>query len=160
MSTIIEQNGGVIDKYIGDAIMALYGAPLAQPDSARRALDTARIMADSLHELNLELLAEGKPRLEFGIGINTARVVAGNMGSHTRLNYTVIGDGVNLASRLEALTKDPVYRTSVIVSEATAQAAGQEARLRPLGEIAVKGKTQSVKILALDILSRPWPEQA
>ena len=157
MSTIIELHGGVIDKHIGDAIMALYGAPLAQADSAGRALETARVMADSLHELNLELTAEGKPRLEFGIGINTARVVAGNMGSHTRLNYTVIGDGVNLASRLEALTKEPVYRTSVIVSEATARTAGQEERLRPLGEITVKGKTEPVRILALDVHARPWP---
>ena len=158
MSTIIEAHGGVIDKYIGDAIMALYGAPLDQPDAARRALDTARVMADSLHELNLELVAEGKPRLEFGIGINTGRVVAGNMGSNSRLNYTVIGDGVNLASRLETLTKDPAYQTSVIVSEAAARASGQAARLRSLGEITVKGKTEAVKILALDIQTRPWPE--
>ncbi|MBL9215126.1 MAG: HAMP domain-containing protein [Opitutaceae bacterium] len=157
MSTIIERHGGVIDKYIGDAIMALFGAPVAAPDSARRALAAAREMADSLAELNQELAAEGRPALACGIGINTALVVAGNMGSKTRLNYTVIGDGVNLASRLEGLTKDEAYRTTVIVSEATALAAGEGDKLRRLGEVRVKGKTAAVRIYAVDLQPRPWP---
>jgi adenylate cyclase len=157
MSTIIEKHGGVIDKYIGDAIMALFGAPVAVPDAAARAVAAARDMADSLDEMNQELAAAGQPTLAFGIGINTARVVAGNMGSKTRLNYTVIGDGVNLASRLEGLTKDPQHRTSIIVSEATARAIGEEARLRALGSVTVKGKSESVRIFAVDIQPRPWP---
>ncbi len=157
MSTIVEKHGGVIDKYIGDAIMALFGAPVALPDAAARALAAARDMADSLQDMNRELAAEGQSTLAFGIGINTARVVAGNMGSHTRLNYTVIGDGVNLASRLEAMTKDPVHRTNIIVSEATARAVGEESKLRSLGNVPVKGKAEPVKVFAVDIQPRPWP---
>lgn len=150
MSAIVEKHGGVIDKYIGDAIMALFGAPIAVPDSAARAIAAAREMREALAELNRELAAEGRPPLAFGIGINTGRVVAGNMGSRTRLNYTVIGDGVNLAARLEALTKESVHATAVIVSEATARAAGLHDQLRPLGRVAVKGKSESVAILAVD----------
>ncbi len=149
MSTVVEQHGGVIDKYIGDAIMALFGAPVAAPDAAARALAAARDMARALDRLNEELAAEGRPALAFGIGINTARVVAGNMGSKSRLNYTVIGDGVNLASRLEGLTKDPAYATPIIVSEATLAAIQPRPYARELGEVRVKGKTEPVKIYAL-----------
>jgi adenylate cyclase len=149
MSTIIEKHGGVIDKYIGDAIMALFGAPVASPDAPERAIAAAREMAQALDVLNRELVAEGKQALAFGIGINTARVVAGNMGSKTRLNYTVIGDGVNLASRLEGLTKDPAYATPIIISEATLSALKIRPPARALGEVMVKGKAQAVKIFAL-----------
>ncbi|MDQ5979344.1 MAG: adenylate cyclase, partial [Verrucomicrobiota bacterium] len=149
MSAIIERHGGVIDKYIGDAIMALFGAPVAIPEAANRAVGAAREMARALDQLNRELVAEGKPALAFGIGINTARVVAGNMGSKNRLNYTVIGDGVNLASRLEGLTKDPAYASPVIVSEATLNAMQPRPAARALGEVLVKGKTTPVKIFAL-----------
>ena len=157
MTSIIEKHGGVIDKYIGDAIMALFGAPVALPDAAVRAVTAARDMADALDEMNRELAATGQAALAFGIGINTARVVAGNMGSKTRLNYTVIGDGVNLASRLEGLTKDPTYRTNIIISEGTARAIGEEGKLRSLGSVTVKGKSQAVTIFAVDIQPRPWP---
>ncbi len=160
MSSIVEKHGGVIDKYIGDAIMALFGAPVAAPDSAARAIAAAREMADALAGLNRELAAEHRPPLAFGIGINTARVVAGNMGSKTRLNYTVIGDGVNLAARLEALTKEPAHRTTIIASEATARAAGLHDQLRPLGRVTVKGKAASVNILAVDVDPRPWNKTA
>ncbi len=149
MSTIIEQHGGVIDKYIGDAIMALFGAPVAAPAAPERAVAAARDMARALDTLNREFAAEGKPAIAFGIGINTARVVAGNMGSKTRLNYTVIGDGVNLASRLEGLTKDPAYRTPIIVSDATLAAMKTRPPARELGEVKVKGKDEAVKIFAL-----------
>ncbi len=157
MSTIIEQHGGVIDKYIGDAIMALFGAPVAMPAAPERAIATAREMARALDLLNRELAAEGKPALAFGIGINTARVVAGNMGSKTRLNYTVIGDGVNLASRLEGLTKDPAYATPIIVSEATLAAMKVRPPARELGEVKVKGKAQAVKIFALSAKGESMP---
>ncbi len=149
MSTLIERQGGVIDKYIGDAIMALFGAPVAAPDAPARAVAAARDMARALESLNAELRNEGKPALAFGIGINTARVVAGNMGSKTRLNYTVIGDGVNLASRLEGLTKDPAYGTPIIVSEATLAGITPRPFARELGEVKVKGKAEAVKIFAL-----------
>lgn len=149
MSAIIERHGGVIDKYIGDAIMALFGAPVAAPDAPSRAIAAARDMAQALESLNGDLRNEGKPTLAFGIGINTALVVAGNMGSKTRLNYTVIGDGVNLASRLEGLTKDPAYGTPIIVSEATLAAITPRPFARELGEVKVKGKAEAVRIFAL-----------
>lgn len=157
MSTIIEQHGGVIDKYIGDAIMALFGAPVANSKAADKAIAAARDMARALDQLNRELALEGKPALAFGIGINTARVVAGNMGSKTRLNYTVIGDGVNLASRLEGLTKDPAYNTPIIISEATMAALQQRPATRELGEVRVKGKLQAVKIYALTAKGESQP---
>ncbi|HWA28322.1 MAG TPA: adenylate/guanylate cyclase domain-containing protein [Lacunisphaera sp.] len=149
MSGIIERHGGVIDKFIGDAIMALFGAPVAMADAPARAVAAARDMAQALDSLNAELRSEGKPTLAFGIGINTARVVAGNMGSKTRLNYTVIGDGVNLASRLEGLTKDPAYDTLIIASEATLAGITPRPFARELGEVKVKGKSDAVKIFAL-----------
>ncbi len=149
MSAIIEARGGVIDKYIGDAIMALFGAPVASPHAADRAVATAREMVAALAQLNRDLEAEGQPTLAFGIGINTARVVAGNMGSKTRLNYTVIGDGVNLASRLEGLTREPSYATPVILSEATLQALSDPPAMRELGVVTVKGKSEPVRIFAL-----------
>lgn len=150
MSAVVEKHGGVIDKYIGDSIMALFGAPVTDPGAANRAIAAARAMLAALAELNWELVAEGKPALVLGIGINTARVVAGNIGSKTRLNYTVIGDGVNIASRLESLTKDPSYGAHIIVSEATVQAAKNAPSLRPLGAVTVKGKSTSVQIYAAD----------
>lgn len=156
MSAIVEKHGGVIDKYIGDAIMALFGAPVAVPEAAARAIVAAQAMTASLADLNRELAAEGRPALALGIGINTGRVIAGNMGSKTRLNYTVIGDGVNLAARLEALTKDPAYDARIIVSAATAAAAQAAEQMRPLGRVTVKGKTEPVEIYAADA----WRSQA
>ncbi|MBI2496528.1 MAG: HAMP domain-containing protein [Opitutae bacterium] len=168
MSTIIEKHGGVIDKYIGDAIMALFGAPITDPGAAGKALAASREMAQALNALNRELAAEAaaapalsRPKgLAFGIGINTARVVAGNMGSKTRLNYTVIGDGVNLASRLESLTKDPAYDTPIIISEATLRAIPNPPPARELGEVRVKGKAGTVKIFALGAKGESTPPYA
>lgn len=151
MSGIVERHGGVIDKYIGDAIMALFGAPVALPHAAARAISAAQDMKAALAELNRELAAEGKPALGIGIGINTGRVIAGNMGSATRLNYTVIGDAVNLAARLEGLTKEPIYDARIIVTAATAEAAQATAQLRPLGTVLVKGRREPVAIFAADV---------
>src|SRR5262249_12858608 len=119
MRGIVEAHGGVVDKYVGDAIMALFGAPLANPDDADRAMETAPETREALDELNSQQQVRGHPGINIGIGINTDIVIAGNMGSQTRLNYTVIGDGVNLASRLEGLTKTPEYATRIIISRAT-----------------------------------------
>ena len=157
MSGIVEKHGGVIDKFIGDAIMALFGAPVASADAADRALAAAREMDAALAELNRELAAEGRPALAFGIGINTGPVVAGNMGSKTRLNYTVIGDGVNLASRLEGLTKEPAYATRIIISEATLRAVKHPPPVRELGEVKVKGKQQAVRIYAVGAKGESQP---
>ena len=150
MSAAIEGEGGVIDKFIGDAIMALFGAPVSQGDAADRALAAALAMERALATLNAEFAAEGRPPLAIGVGVNTARVVAGNIGSHRRLNYSVIGDGVNVAARLQSLTRTPEYRTNIITSAATLAAARRPYRTRPLGQVTVKGRTEPVAIHAVD----------
>ncbi len=150
MSACIEAEGGVVDKYIGDEIMALFGAPLDQPDSPDRAVRAALGMRHALMEFNAELAAEGRPPLGFGVGIHRARVVAGNIGSHRRLNYSVIGDGVNLAARLQPLTRRAEYATDIIVSEAIRSALHGHYIIRPLGEVSVKGRAETVRIHAVD----------
>ncbi len=151
MSAAIEREGGVIDKFIGDAIMALFGAPVAQNDSAERALAAALGMERALATLNAELAAEGRPPLAIGVGINTARVVAGNIGSHRRLNYSVIGDGVNVASRLQSLTRTAEYRTNIIASAATLAAVREkQCTTRALGTVPVKGRAEPVEIFAVE----------
>jgi len=147
MSEAIEAQDGIVDKYIGDAIMALFGAPIEQPDAADRAMKSALAMRDALVVVNREFRKRGWDEIRSGIGINTDIVVAGNMGSPNRLNYTVIGDGVNLASRLEGLTKE--YGVPIIVSEATLLRAQGKYKTRSLGEVAVRGRTQPTPIFEL-----------
>jgi len=147
MSEAIEAQDGIVDKYIGDAIMALFGAPVEQPDAADRAIKSALAMRDALVEVNREFKKRGWEEIRTGIGINTDIVVAGNMGSPNRLNYTVIGDGVNLASRLEGLTKE--YGVQIIVSEATLLRAQGKYKTRSLGEVAVRGRIQPTLIFEL-----------
>lgn len=149
MSTIVEKHGGVVDKYVGDAMMALFGAPLSGPDDADHALESALEMSHAVDDLNRDRQAQGAQALGFGIGVHTDVVVAGNMGSQTRLNYTVIGDGVNLASRLEGLTKIAEYEARIIVSHSTLVKARGSYRTRHLGEVAVRGKQQPTEIYAL-----------
>ena len=143
MTAVIDRHGGVVDKYIGDAIMALFGAPLALPDHANRAVACALEMTKELEHSNAAFQAKGWPELAMGIGIHTGKVVVGNMGSKDRLNYTAIGDGVNLASRLESATKE--FGVPIIVSEATRQQAPGY-QYKELDIIQVKGKSQSVRI--------------
>ena len=140
----IEDNGGVVDKYIGDAVMAIFGAPLRKEDDAARAVKTAFEMCYALKLLNKGFKERGISPIGIGIGIHSDTVVAGNMGSINRLNYTVIGDGVNLASRLEGLTK--TYGVDIIVSDATANIA-TEFLYRELDLVKVKGKNKSCVIL-------------
>jgi adenylate cyclase len=152
MSGEIERHGGVIDKYIGDAIMALFGAPVDLPGAPDRAVAAALAMQRALAELNRELATEASGhRLALGVGINTARVVAGNIGSHRRLNYSVLGDGVNVAARLQSLTRTPEYATDIIVSAATVRALRDPAAVphRPLGTVPVKGRAEPVEIFAV-----------
>ena len=118
MSPVIDKEGGVIDKYIGDAIMAIFGAPIEFPDDALRAVRAGAIMLAELRAFNAERAALQLPPIHIGVGINCGTVVAGNIGSESRLNYTIIGDAVNLASRLEGLTKH--YEVGMIVSEGVA----------------------------------------
>lgn len=149
MSAIVERHGGVVDKYVGDALMALFGAPLHKPDDPDRAMQAALEMSEALDELNGEWQTQGLSPINLGIGINTDVVVAGNMGSQTRLNYTVIGDGVNLAARLETLTKTPAYATRIIVAGSTLAKARKQYEVRSLGEVEVKGKQKLTAIYAL-----------
>ncbi|MEN9866139.1 MAG: hypothetical protein RL748_1729 [Pseudomonadota bacterium] len=146
MSEIIDSQQGVVDKYIGDAIMALYGAPVSAPDDPDRALTSALAMVTAMPELNRIFTAQGWPVLSIGIGIHSGVVVAGNVGSSTRLNYTVLGDSVNLAARLESLCKK--YQVSVVVSEACVMRCPQFA-FRELDRVRVKGKRQAVSIYQL-----------
>jgi len=143
MSKAVESEGGVVDKYIGDAIMALFGAPIRHQDSPERAVRCSISMQEALVGLNRELREEDQGGLKIGVGINTAVVVAGNVGSTSRLNYTVLGDGVNLASRLEGLTKN--YGVGIIVSESTKNRCPAMV-FRELDLVRVKGKHEPVAI--------------
>lgn len=156
MSAIIEAHGGVVDKYIGDAIMALFGAPLKHDDDADRAIAAAIAMVEALEEINREMENQGiLPRLEMGIGVNTGMVVVGNMGSIDRLNYTVIGDAVNIASRIQGLTKIKKFQTKIIISEGTLGKARKPYTTKNLGQVKVKGKSQAIAIYALLGKERP-----
>jgi adenylate cyclase len=158
MSKIVVKHGGTIDKFMGDAIMALYGAPLQYPDHASRACKTALEMQETLKSLSQEWESQGRPSLKIGVGINTGLVSVGNMGSDTLFDYTAIGDNVNLAARLEGLNK--IYGTDIIVSNATVQALGQEFVLRELDRVKVKGRRQPVAIYELLGLNPPAPDLA
>ena len=148
MTKIVFERRGTLDKYIGDAVMAFWGAPFEDRAHAVLACQTALAMMDRLGELQKEWQAAGKPRLEIGIGLNTGVASVGNMGSSLRYGYTALGDSVNLSSRLEGLNKD--YGTHILVSEATF-AGAKDAGLvfRELDLIRVKGKAQPVVIFEL-----------
>ena len=142
MVTVIMEEGGVVDKYIGDAIMAVFGAPVSKPDDARRAVRAAVRMRHALAVLNERLTARGAPPIKTGIGLHTGEVVAGNIGSEARMEYTVIGDAVNLASRLESSTKE--LGTDVLISEDTNALLDNELETRAVREITVKGRAKPV----------------
>jgi adenylate cyclase len=142
MVTIVMDEGGVVDKYIGDAIMAVFGAPVPKPEDAKNAVRAAVRMRRALASLNERLAASGRPKLATGIGIHTGEVVAGNIGSEARMEYTVIGDAVNLASRLEGATKD--LGADVLISEDTMALLDDGFETRPIRSITVKGRAQPV----------------
>jgi adenylate cyclase len=155
MSEIIVKHGGTIDKYIGDAIMALFGAPLDLPDHSRRACRTALEMVQSLRDLDRDWLERGRPTLRIGIGINSGPVSVGNMGSSRLFDYTAIGDNVNLASRLEGLNK--FYGTEILVSAATAQHLDNGFYFREVDQVRVKGKKHPIAIY--EVLGEGTPEE-
>jgi adenylate cyclase len=144
MVDVVFLHKGTLDKFVGDMVMALFGAPLDDPDHADHAVAAALDMVAELGRLNLRWQAAGRPALDIGIGINTGPMIAGNIGSDAIMSYTVIGDAVNLGSRLESLNKQ--FGTKVIISDATRRQLTHRYRLRPLGEVTVKGKTQAVEI--------------
>lgn len=143
----IHANQGTLDKFIGDAVMAIFGAPLAYPDHAERACRAALAMVAELEKLRAKWTADGREPFRIGIGINTGEMVVGNLGSEQVFTYTVVGDGVNLASRLESLTKE--FDVPIIISEATYEAVRHVFHGHFLGEVHVKGKSAPAKIYAL-----------
>ena len=155
MSEIIVKHGGTIDKYIGDAIMALFGAPLDQPDHSRRACRTALEMVQSLKVLDQDWVERGRPSLRVGIGINSGPVSVGNMGSNRLFDYTAIGDNVNLASRLEGLNK--FYGTEILISATTAQHLDGDFYFREVDLVRVKGKKHPIAIY--EVLGEGTPEE-
>jgi adenylate cyclase len=142
MVDVVMREDGVVDKYIGDAIMAVFGAPVAKPDSAISAVRAAVGMRHALAELNKKLAARGEKQIETGIGIHTGEVVAGNIGSEKRMEYTVIGDTVNLASRLESATKE--LGVAILIGQDTYDLVKDHFELRQVKEITVKGREQPV----------------
>jgi adenylate cyclase len=144
MVDVLFAHRGTLDKFVGDMVMGLFGAPLDDPDHAEHAVQAALAMTRALDELNQQWSAAGRPVLDIGIGISTGEMVAGNIGSTAIMSYTVIGDTVNLGARLESLNKD--YGTRVIISEATRAALKGRYDIRPLGEVTVKGKSRAVTI--------------
>lgn len=147
MTKIIHRHHGTIDKYMGDAIMAFWGAPIDDEQHAQNSVNAANDMATQLTELNQEFIERGWPTISMGIGINTDSMFVGNMGSEFRKAYTVMGDAVNLASRLEALTK--YYGVNCLISASTSNLIdGYHPSL--IDKVKVKGKTQAVEIFALN----------
>ena len=149
MVDVIFHNQGILDKYIGDAIMALFGAPFNSPQDADHAVAAANEMMVTLRQLNHRRVAAGKAAIEIGVGIATGDVVVGNIGSPKRMEYTAIGDSVNLASRLEGATK--MYGVKILLSESTTHDIASAWRTREVDMMRVKGKLQPVAVCeALD----------
>ena len=147
MVDIIMSRNGVIDKYIGDAIMAFFGAPVHHSDDAFQAVMAGVQMSESIKTFNARQIAAGKPEFRTGIGINYGEVTVGNIGTDKKMDYTVIGDAVNLASRLEGLTKP--YRQDLIISETLFAHIHDRLPWRLLDSVTVKGKSVGVKIYAV-----------
>ncbi len=147
MTRIIVHYKGTIDKFIGDAVMAFWGAPIPDDEHALNACRAAIEMQRQLRLLNEEFKAEGLPEIAMRIGINTGNVIAGNMGSDELFDYTVLGDAVNLASRLEGANK--TFGTSILISGYTLDKAGDKIKTRPLGYITVRGKEEEVEVFEL-----------
>jgi len=158
MTRIVLEHGGTLDKYMGDALMAFFGAPLAQPDHAERACRACLAMSTELERLNARWHREGKlpPHLVLGIGIglNSGEMSVGNVGSEAVFGYTVIGDNVNLGSRIEGLNKD--YGTQILVSESTVRPAGAGFLFCEMDWVRVKGKQKPVGIYELQCIA-PGP---
>lgn len=152
ISRVIEGEGGVIDKYVGDEVMAIFGAPNSHPDHALRAVSSGMLMIETLKRWNEERARDGEPVIEMGIGIHTGLVVAGNMGAEDRLNYTVLGASVNLAARLCEVAK----RNQLIISQATLEEPNikDSFHVEPLEPIVLKGFSEPVSIY--EVLGFKW----
>lgn len=147
MTELVRAHSGMLDKYIGDAIMAVYGAPLPLEQHAEEACSTALAMLEALGPLNEMWQQSGLPEIQIGVGINSGPMSIGNMGSEARFDYTVIGDAVNLCARLEPLTKQ--YQVDILVGEATAALAGASYLFRELDHVRVVGRDAPAQVLEL-----------
>lgn len=154
MTDVLMENRGVLDKYIGDAIMAFWGAPIVNPNRVIDACRSAVLMSKNLRELNLKLKEDNFPSISIGMGINDGEVIVGNMGSNTRFNYTIMGDEVNFASRLEGLNKN--YGTECLISQSVFEKIKnlKEFKIRELDKVIVKGKSEPKVIYELILLEK------
>jgi len=144
MTAIIHRYGGTVDKFIGDAVMAFWGAPLPDAQHAEHAVRAAIDMQQAMQGLTEQLVSRGLPSISMRIGVHTGRVVVGNVGSRSRFSYTAIGDAVNLAARLEGANK--AFGSGILLSEASALGLPEEVALRHLDTVIVKGKSEPVKV--------------
>jgi adenylate cyclase len=149
MVEIVFKHKGTVDKFVGDMVMALFSAPLDDPDHAEHAVQAAIEMVRELAVLNKGWAARGMAQLDIGVGVNSGDMIAGNIGSSAIMSYTVIGDNVNLGSRLESLNKE--YKTRIIISDATRARLTNEYDMRPLGDVVVKGKSKAVQIFEIKV---------
>lgn len=153
LSDAVDAEGGVVDKYVGDELMAVFGAPVAQEDDAVRALRAAVAMREAVSDLNTRRQARGEPAIGLGVGVNTGVVVAGNMGSKERLNYTVLGDAVNLAARLCSGAE----AGEILATRASVEAAGRGVEARSRGGRRFKGFTGDVEVLSVERVAERAP---
>jgi adenylate cyclase len=154
VTTTVQECGGAIDKFIGDAVMAFWGAPTPREDHADRAMKAALLLQERLNILADDWQAQGLPRLATRMGLNTGMVLVGNVGHEHRLSYTVLGDVVNLASRLESLNR--YYGTQLLVTSETLKGLEQSYASRPVDLVAVKGKLQGVLIFEVAQAAPDW----
>jgi adenylate cyclase len=141
-SAAIETEGGVVDKYVGDEIMALFGAPVSYSDDALRGVRAALRIQETISRINQSRRAAGKPEIGIGIGVNTGLAVAGNVGSNTRLNYTVLGEPVNLAARLRSIAR----AGQILISASTLEAVGPVVNTTALDPVKLKGLSGNVGV--------------
>ncbi len=156
MTHVLFAHDGMLDKYTGDGLVAVFGAPLPQPDHALRACRAALAMLGELTPVQARWARPDLPRLEVGIGISTGSMLIGNMGSKERFSYTVIGDEANLGARLEAANKD--FQTRILISEATWQRVNDEIATRELDVVTFRGMARPVRVFEV-LGTRPLPSE-
>lgn len=154
VTEVLFQHGATLDKYLGDGVMAFWGAPLAQPDHARRACMAALDVQEAVADFSRSLRRKGLPVLRIGVGLATGPAVVGNFGSARHFDYTAVGDTVNTASRLEGLTR--MFGVDILIHDETRRAAGEGFHLRKMGRVRVKGKQQAIEIW--ELRREPYPD--